>query len=361
MLADMVKDASHGNRWHCLREATRGLRARDLKYKPVRVPWGWGYFRRQLVILRRVLLHLCHCAEGYGNHLAPRTRAQVEDEWDASPLRKPFDTPKSVIRPADTVLRRLHARAAAVTDDELPERCGMWAANSPKLFVLIDGGILHTSWHLGQAALLVMMSHAREKQRMRKPTGPASRAPIYPGKRDWDDCHVKSRTEACLKLLDAAYRESPWHAIRRMCTGLTRAETGWRPFPGSPGFISIEDKIRHVAYCKVMYANHAFGDRSFDWGDCEAAIDCELWQESGPRKLLSALDRAHDYLIAHVAAATDTALDRVNRMHHRVPLTGWQVVACMAEHDAWHGGQISILRDAYAALTEKAAPARGMC
>ncbi len=353
MLADMVKDASHESPWHRLEEAARGMRAKDLTYKPVRVPWGWGQFRRQIVILRSVLVHVCRAAEIYGNHLAPRTRAKVEAEWDAGPLRKPFDRAKKLVGAADIVLRRLHARAAKVTDDELSERCGLWPANSPTLFALIDGGILHTSWHLGQVAMLIMMSKARERERMVKPTVPASPAPVYPGKRDWSDCHVKSRTEACLKLLDAAYRESPWHAIRRMSAGLTGAETGWWPFPKSQRWVSIEDKMRHVAYCKCMYANHGFGDRSLDWGDCDGITGHNLMEETGPRHLLKAMDRAHEYLVDHVTRATDADLDRRNRMHHRRPLRGWQVVACMAEHDAWHGGQISILRDAYAALVEK--------
>jgi uncharacterized damage-inducible protein DinB len=354
MLADMVKDSSHGNRWHCLKEATAGIRPKDLTHKPVRVPWGWGKFRRNLATLRGILVHTCNAAETYGDHLGPRTRAKVEGEWDASPLKKPFDDPRALIRPTDIALRRMHARAARMTDDELTEPCGLWE-NSPKLFAIIDGGILHTSWHLGQVAQLIMMSQAREKERMAGITGPASRAPVYPGARDWSDCRVKSRTDACLRLLDAAYRESPFHAIRRMCTGLTRGETVWRPFPKSLGFVSIEDRMRHVAYCKIMYGNHAFGDRRMDWGDCDAVVGLDLMQERGPRKLVTALDRAQEYLLDRVAAASDKDLDRRNRMHHRVPHTGWQVVASMAEHDAWHGGQISILRDSYAALAEKGA------
>jgi hypothetical protein len=349
----MVHDTSHGDPWHRLKEATKGIRAKDLTYKPVRVPWGWGRGRRRLEILRRVIGHLC-AAEAYGNHLAPRTRAKGEDEWDAGPLRKPFNTPRSVIRPVDIVLRRLHARAKAVRDEELAEHCGMWRPDCPKLFVLIDGGTLHTAWHLGQVALLIDMSHARQKEKMAGPTSPASRAPVYPGDRDWSDCHVKSRTEACLKLLEASYRESPWHAIRRMARGLTRGEAVWRPFPKRHPWRSMGGLMRHVAGCKVMYANHAFGGASFDWGDCERATGGELWEETGPRRLLAALDRAQDFLMEHVASATDEDLDRVNPMHHGVPLTGWQVVACMAQHDAWHGGQISILRDSYAALAEKA-------
>ena len=48
MLADMIHDTGHGDPWHRLEEATRGIRARDLTYKPVRVPWGWGRGRRRL-------------------------------------------------------------------------------------------------------------------------------------------------------------------------------------------------------------------------------------------------------------------------------------------------------------------------
>jgi len=357
LLADMVLYTSHGNRWHRLAEATAGLRSRDLAYAPLpELACDWGrddaWPKPRILTVRHNLLHLVGAAEGYAEALAPRTRAAVEAEWDAFNWRGPFNTPKSVLHPADVVLRRLHARARRVTDGDLPTRCGMWPANSPKLFVLLDGGILHTAWHLGQVALLIGMSHAARKRTLSRPSGPPSRLPAYPGRRNWADCRVSTRTELCLKLLEASYRESPWHAFRRMCQGLTPAEMSWRPFPDSPlHYVCFADVIRHVASCKIIYADQAFGGRSLDWGDCAGIVGRRLWRTPGPRGLLTALDRAHAYLTDHVAQATDADLDRRNPMHHGVPHTGWQTVASMAQHDAWHAAQLSVLRDLFSALT----------
>jgi len=35
-------------------------------------------------------------------------------------------------------------------------------------------------------------------------------------------------------------------------------------------------------------------------------------------------------------------------------MAGWQAVVCMAQHDAWHGGQLSVMRDEYRAMWVKA-------
>ncbi len=364
ILADMVYDTSHGNPWHGLAEATSDLEAKDLKYKPVpTIGCDWGqedrWPRRRILTPRHILLHVAGAAEAYGDHLAPRTRRKCEAEWDAFTWRQPFDTPESVVHAVDIACRRLHARATKVTDAELPQPCGMWGKhNAAKLLVLIDGGILHPAWHFGQVAMLTAWRRAQQKERIAKPTVPPAGEPIYPGRRDWSDCHVRSRTEACLRLLHAAYRESPWHAVRGMVQGLTAAEAWWRPFPAveSPWTCpAIAMPMAHVAACKVMYADHGVGTRKFDWPDCDAVLGCDVWSKPGPRKLLAALDRAQEFLTEHVAAASDGELDRVNAMHHGKRLKGWQVVASMAQHDAWHAGQISIIRDAYAALAQQAA------
>lgn len=34
-------------------------------------------------------------------------------------------------------------------------------------------------------------------------------------------------------------------------------------------------------------------------------------------------------------------------------MKGWQAVVRMARHDAWHGGQISVMRDVYRAMWEE--------
>jgi uncharacterized damage-inducible protein DinB len=356
MLADMVLDTSHGSPWHTLREAAAGMRAADLGFKPVpRLGWDWGEKERWpepcVMTVRQTLMHVAGAADEYANHIGPRTRAKVEAEWDALSWGRSLKTPVSVVGPADTALRRLHARAAKLTDADLPVRSGMWGkANAPKLLLLIDGAILHTAWHLGQIALLIALREAAAKGEIARPATPASPRPPNPRPRARCDIDVASRTEACLRLLEASHGESPWHAFRLVCKALTQAEAEWRPFPEALPFTSVAHRIAHVADCRCMYADHAFGERKLHWRDCGAITGWAHGKRIAARGLMRGLELAQEYLMERVAQATDRDLDRRNPMHHGHPLTGWQVVACMAQHDAWHGGQVSILRDMYAAL-----------
>ncbi|MBM3473368.1 MAG: DinB family protein [Armatimonadetes bacterium] len=356
MLADMVLDTSHRSPWHSLAHATAGLTAADLGFKPIRgLGWDWGerdpWPAPCIMTVRQALMHVAGAAEEYANHLGPRTRAKAEAEWCAFSWDRPLKTPESVVGPTDAALRVMSARAAKLTDADLPTRSGMWGkANAPRLLLLIDGAVLHTAWHLGQVALLIGLREAAAKGKMVKPATSASRRPAYPGRRDWSDCQVASRTEACLRLLEASHRESPWHALRLVCKALSQAEAEWLPFPEVLPFVSIAHRVMHVADCKCVYADHAFGDRKLQWRDCQHITGWAHGKRISARGLIRGLDLAHEYLVEHVARATDRDLRRRNPMHHGVPLTGWQVVACMAQHDAWHGGQVSILRDMYAAL-----------
>jgi hypothetical protein len=40
---------------------------------------------------------------------------------------------------------------------------------------------------------------------------------------------------------------------------------------------------------------------------------------------------------------------KVTKPHGGPTHTRWPAVACMAQHDVWHAGQFSIMRDAYSA------------
>jgi len=356
LLADMVRYTSHGNLWHNLAEAASELTKASFGYAPIpAMACDWQRCHEvpppRIITPRCALMHIAGSGADFADHLAPRARRKVEREWDTVSLEKPLPTAKAVIEAADVSLRRLHARASVLTDDQLTERSRMWGSriDAPRLLLLIDRALLHISWHLGQVALLTGMCKVHRKTEIARPEGPPVRLPRCPGTRDWSDCHVADRPQACLRLLDAAYRETPWHALRRTCQSLTQAEMNWRPFPSTRlHYVCVRDIALHVAACKVVYADYAFGDATLDWGDIGSVLGVDFDPGSGPRKLLSFMDRAQEYLLDHVARATDAVLDRKNPMHHGVPHTGWQTAASMAQHDAWHAGQISILRETYA-------------
>jgi hypothetical protein len=224
----------------------------------------------------------------------------------------------------------------------------MWGVDAPNLVLMIEGGILHAAWHFGQVALLLQWRRVHDTHEIDRPPEPAPRTPKYGGA-FWDDCGVKSRTEACLRLLEASYEKSPWHSIHMATKSVSARELNWRPFRiPPPRCMGAHTLLVHVAWCKVMYANHGFGDADVE--DVGQVLGERFWEGAGPRKLRQTLDLSQEYLMDHVAQAGDAGLDRVRKLHHGRRMKGWQVVACMAQHDAWHAGQISVLRDAHGGL-----------
>ncbi len=334
LLADMIDYTCWGNPWHRLAEATADLAPDDLSYRPLP---GIGP-------ARRVLRHVASCAAWYGEGLAARTDDPSEAELDR--LRgKRATTPADLVHVVDVACHRLHARARCVTDAQLCDRTGVWN-RAYKGFVLLDGGVLHAAWYFGQVAMLCSWRRAAAGRPMAPAPGPAGiegRAP----RRDWDDLHLASRRDACLRLLRLAYEESGWHALRRCVKGLSEGELAWAPFDSVWGpMIAI-----HVAHCKVIYADQAFGSGKLQWGDLDGVLGAPGEQPDGER-MVRILDRAQEFLVDHISRASDEDLERTYPMHHGVPHTGWQVACAMAQHDAWHGGQIALMRAAYRQLAE---------
>jgi DinB superfamily len=353
LLADMVYDTAFGSPWHKLAEATEGIAQGHLSYRPAKLGRPWHTGGHCCIISPRLILkHTADAAAHYGPALGDRTDDPSEAAWDAVDLKGASRDAGALVGAVDVALRRLNARTKALRDADLvqPTR-GVWPG-ALKGQMVIDGAMLHTAWHLGQVAMLI--GWCDRDCDLVCPQANASAAPPYPFADAWAPLDVSSRAAACLTVLETAYRQSPLHSIRPTLQGMTPGELTWSPFPDRWGpMIAI-----HVAHCKVIYADHAFGDRSLGWGDVDRLIG-STWRRPTAAKLVAAMDRAHEFLVERVAQATDGDLSRVNPMHHNVPMTGWQVVACMAQHDAWHGGQIAIMRDVYDALAEGAPPRHG--
>jgi hypothetical protein len=106
---------------------------------------------------------------------------------------------------------------------------------------------------------------------------------------------------------------------------------------------SIESIAMHVGACKVVYANHAFGDASYSFDMPEV----EPWPrgEAEMADVLPWLETVHGELVAHVAAlAGDAELDAPRRANWgEFRPTRW-LIAAMITHDAYHAGEINHLR-----------------
>ncbi len=165
----------------------------------------------------------------------------------------------------------------------------------------------------------------------------------------------KERVRLLLEMMADAYEGSRWHSLKRTLRGLTRAEMHYKPVPKTldleeggraPYLSTIARKVVHIALCKVMYENHAFGGRTLTWPAAHETLGLTE-AVKGPRKLVAALDRAHKRLRGTLARLSDSDLDKkvYTNWGERVP--AWWIFNCMIQHDLWHGAQISTLRTMY--------------
>ena len=119
-------------------------------------------------------------------------------------------------------------------------------------------------------------------------------------------------------------------------------ESTWRVTP--PGATrTIESMVRHVAACKIMYADYAFGPGTKQWG----TPDVEGPWEPGGAPMAEAIEwlrRTHRSFTLHVEGLTDDDLGqpRTTNWGEERP-TRW-IIAAIIGHDFYHAGEINHLR-----------------
>jgi uncharacterized damage-inducible protein DinB len=116
----------------------------------------------------------------------------------------------------------------------------------------------------------------------------------------------------------------------------------WRGLPAGASR-TIEEMVLHVAACKIMYADYAFGPGTKTFGTPEV----EGPWEPGQAPMDGALDwlrEAHRSFVRHIEVLTDDDLDR-DRLTNwgEMRPTRW-IIAAMVGHDFYHAGEINHLR-----------------
>jgi hypothetical protein len=167
-----------------------------------------------------------------------------------------------------------------------------------------------------------------------------------------------SRVELLLAQMDETY-----HRLARRLEGLDDAEYRWEPVPGCwmvrPGasgtwvadyaepdpepapFTTIAWRLVHLADCKLMYHEWAFGRRALTFPDLDApatAAGAAARLAEGQRRLRSALAGLD---------APDLDAPRWTNWGERWP--AWRILWTMIDHDGHHGAEIGCLRDLYRA------------
>lgn len=352
-LLQLVDDGLWGNPWHSLSEATADLSDADLDYLPVAGVtghWASDMARPARHGARAILRHLVGASLEAGE-LLPAPADETSPSWADL---EPFDwehTAADPLHAAEVAHREAGDRAAALAEADLwtPRATNGPLAEFSCAEVVVQCLVLHPQWHFGQLALLPKW------RRMGQGSAPTPAAPTI-GERltpcgDWP-FHlppVATRRELLVEVLQQAQETCPWHAFERTIGGLTDQEATWPHHPDTEGdnALPIRFYCLHVATCDVIYTDMAFGDQRNDWrwaGELVGADD-----DLPPAEACVAMVReGYRFLLHRLAEAPDEALEAVHEMHHGHAMTGWQVVAAMAQHRLWHAGQIALIRDAYA-------------
>ena len=154
---------------------------------------------------------------------------------------------------------------------------------------------------------------------------------------------ARAALDQYLYLLDEAFAGEDWHSLMSNLKDLAPEDWLWLPPSGAR---PIAEMVAHLAACKNMYGNHAFGDASLTWDD-PLANEKVLKEPTAEEieRLVSFLKDAHVRLRGQVdALADDAELARQRRTNWGdMAETRW-IVKSMIEHDLYHAGEINRMR-----------------
>jgi hypothetical protein len=152
-----------------------------------------------------------------------------------------------------------------------------------------------------------------------------------------------------------------WDNLQRLLAGISDQEFFWEPVPNcwriyqaehgtwmydyqipqpqpSP-LTTIGWRLVHIASCKIMYYEYAFGPGKLTFPELvipHTAADAVRWLEHG-----------HTLLTTALAQCTDSTLEQPARTNWGELLPTWRIFWIMISHDIQHGAEIGCLRDLY--------------
>ena len=127
--------------------------------------------------------------------------------------------------------------------------------------------------------------------------------------------------------------------VRRRDDGRWAVDYPEPPHPDPSPFTTIGWRLVHVAECKVVYHEYAFGPAKLTFPEIDSAHTATA--------AIVQLETGHDMLVRDLASLDDAGLERE-------VLTNWgekwparKIFWTMVDHDLHHGGEIGVLRDLY--------------
>ena len=165
-----------------------------------------------------------------------------------------------------------------------------------------------------------------------------------------------SRVQLLLHQMDRVYAR-----LRERLAGLTDGEYFWEPAPGcwtihrdesgawvadyaepdpDPAPVTtIGWRLVHVADCKVMYHEWAFGPGKLAFPD--------LAPPATAAGAIVRLEEGQRLLRAELETLSERALDEPRSTNWGEQWPAWRIFWAMIDHDGHHGAEIGCLRDLY--------------
>lgn len=134
-------------------------------------------------------------------------------------------------------------------------------------------------------------------------------------------------------------------AFREALEGVSEGQA-WAVLPqGGPDYLHSDGSIHgitlHVASCRIMYGSIAFTNTEIRWRDLAERVERfePNWQ-----KALEFEAEAQEYWVNSWADLKDSDLE-VGVPHFRGAMwPAWKILQTVIHHDAYHAGQIAMLR-----------------
>jgi hypothetical protein len=111
------------------------------------------------------------------------------------------------------------------------------------------------------------------------------------------------------------------------------------PDPDPAPVTTIAWRLNHIATCKVMYHEYAFGPQ-------ELTFPSLVIPQTVP-VMMAFLEEGQQLLVEDLSGLRDEELEAPRLTNWGEEWPTWKIFWTMIDHDAWHGGEIGALRDLY--------------
>lgn len=158
--------------------------------------------------------------------------------------------------------------------------------------------------------------------------------------------------EALAGLTEAEYRWKPGPDALTLADLLPQGSEDWRAYfanmPVSGRLSTIEYKVAHVATCKIMYAEYAFGPRRLQWRWADLDVPRVL------PEMLQYVERAHAQVKSYLTDLEDADLPETRNTNWGELWPTERILWTLFAHDIYHGAQIRTMRGFFRAAHKTA-------